>query len=65
MVGLALQLTTQNCLGCYSNFDFGWQISRKTCNSSPSYKIKSTMYIEYYITIIATQLLQIATQFVI
>ena len=33
--------------------------------ASPSYIIKNSIYLEYYIIIIATQLLQIATQFTI
>ena len=57
---------------CYSKLcwlllkiEFGLQISRRSCYSSPSYKIKNTIYLEYYIMIIATSLLQIAPQFTI
>ena len=45
---------------CYSKLSwlllkiaFGLQISRRSCYSSPSYKIKNPMYLEYYIIIIA------------
>ena len=64
--GLALQFTSQNCLDCYSKLNLGIeQISRTSCYSSPSYKIKNTTYFEYYIIIISTRLLQTATQFTI
>ena len=45
--------------------EFGQQISYKSCYSSPSYKIKNSVYLEYCIMIIATQLLQIVTQLTI
>ena len=57
---------------CYSKLfwllfkiEFEWQISRKSCYLSPSYKIKNKIYLEYYNLTIATHLLQIATQFTI
>ena len=57
---------------CYSKLswllleiEFRLQISCKSCYSSPSYKIKNTIYLVYYIILIASQLLQIATQYTI
>ena len=45
--------------------EFVYQISRRSCYSSSSYKIKKTINLEYYIIIIATQLLQTVNQFTI
>ena len=58
--GLASQFATQNCLGCYSKLNLGSKFHGRSCYSSLTYKIKSTVYLEYYVVIIATHLLQIA-----
>ena len=46
-------------------YEFGKQISRRSCYSSPSCNIKNSIYLKYYIIIIATHLLRIATKFTI
>ena len=63
-VGLASQFATQNCLSCYSKLKIGSKFHAEVATHFP-HKIKNTVFIEYCIIMIATQLLKIATQFTI
>ena len=65
IVGLALQFAIQNCLNCHSKLNFSSKFHAKVATHLPHLKIKNTIYIEFYILIIANQLLQNATQFMI
>ena len=62
IVGIALQFATQNCLGCYSKLNLDSKFHAEVTTYFPHIKLR-TLYLEYNIIIIATQLLQIATQF--
>ena len=64
-VWLASQFASQNFLGCFSKLNLGSKFHAEVAiYSSPSYKIKTSICLEYYyITIIAIQLQQTATQF--
>ena len=64
IVGLVSQFATQNCLGCYPKLNLGSKFHTEYATHLPHIKLR-TIYLEYYIIIIATQLLQIATQFTI
>ena len=57
IIRLASQIATQNCLGGCAKLNLG----SKFHVSSPTYKIKNTLYLEYYTIVIAAQLLQTAT----
>ena len=60
IVGLASQFATQNCLGCYSKLNLGSRFHAEVATHLPRVKLRA-LYLEYYIILIATQLLQIAT----
>ena len=64
MVVLASQFASQNCLGCYSKLNMDSKFHAGIATHLLQI-IKIAVYLEYYIIIIATQLLQIATQFMI
>ena len=64
IVGLASLFTTQNCLGYYSKLNLSSKFHTQVATHLPHLKLR-TIYLEYYIIIITTQLLQIATQFTI
>ena len=51
MVGLVSQFATPNCLGWYFVLNLGRKISRRSYYSSPSNKIKNTIYFEYYLIV--------------
>ena len=64
IVVLASQFATQNCLGSYSKLNLGSKFHAEVATYLPHIKFKK-IYLEYYIIIIANQLLQIAKQFTI
>ena len=66
IVGLASQFATQNCLSCYSIFNLGSKFHAEIATHLPHIKLRTLYYtLNTIIIIIATQLLQIATQFTI
>ena len=65
IVGLASQFATQSCFGCYSKLNLDSKFLAEIASHLPHKKIKNTIFLEYYIIIIAAQLLQSATQFMI
>ena len=60
IVGLASQFVTQNCLVCYSKWNLGCKFHADVATYFPHIKLK--ILFNLHITIIATQLLLIATQ---
>ena len=68
-VRLASQFATQNFFGSFLKSNLDSVFHSVVIHFphikliSPTYKIKNAIYLEYYIIIIVTQLLQIATQF--